>query len=156
VCVCVCVCPAVFVPPSNKSVNPPPSFHNLLIIFTFPVQKYFSHEEFPKSLSLSVCPPLLSLSLPHNSRLMADSLIVARPPCPECVCVFSTCTLGVSVYSSLSLCVCLCVCALTYAPPPPLQSMSDGRGELWRGRITALTSTPFEWPRSAALLPVLE
>lgn len=41
----------------------------------------------------------------------------------------------------------MCVCVCTYVCP---ESMSDGRGELWPGRITVLTSTPFKWPQSVA------
>lgn len=61
-----------------------------------------------------------------------------------CVCV--------RVFQRACLCQCLfsfatiCVCAVcTYVCP---ESMSDGRGELWPGDITVLTSTPFKWPKS--------
>lgn len=82
---------------SNKCINFSTSLHNLLIISTFSVQ-IFSHWE---------CP----LSLRHNSRLMADSLIVAQPLSQVCVCV----CLRQCLFSFVTIYVSMCVCALMSA-----------------------------------------
>lgn len=75
---------------SNKCINFSTSLHNLLIISTFSVQ-IFSHWE---------CP----LSLCHNSRLMADSLIVAQPLSQVCVCM----CLCQCLFSFVTIYVCVC------------------------------------------------
>lgn len=81
--------------PCNKCINFTTSLHNPLIIATFSV-KIFSRRE---------C--LLSPS--HNSRLMADSLIVAQHMSRVCVCLLRVrlckCLFGFAT-------VCVCVYAL--------------------------------------------
>lgn len=83
--------------PCNKCINFSTSLHNPLIISTFSVQ-IFSHRE---------CP----LSLPHNSRLMADSLIVAQHMSRVCVCVRAPALVFIPFWH----CVYVCVYALMSA-----------------------------------------
>ena len=117
--------------------------HQFLHLFTQSINYIyiFSQNIFTRRGGGGGCP----LPLPHNSSLMAVSLIVAQHMSRACarVCVCSSrcacCRMCLLGSGAVYVCVCTYVCP---------GSMSDGRGELWPGDITELTSTPFKWPQS--------